>query len=78
MGLLAPDPAIDVLSAVEANEGWTPAEEAGVADGFALEGGMREEGRLGGRVSPAWAKEINFIAWEGKNHVHVHVIALRS
>ena len=67
MGLLVPDPAIDVLSAVEASEGVTPAEEAGVADGFTLEGGMREEGRLGGRVSPAWAKEISFIAWEGKN-----------
>lgn len=67
MGLLAPEPepAIVVLRDVVANDGCTPEELIAVATltgGFTLEGGMREEGRLGGRVSPAWANVISFIA----------------
>lgn len=63
MGLLVPEPepAMDVLRTVVASEGCTT-EEAEVTDGFTFEGGMREEGRLGGSVSPAWASVINFIA----------------
>ena len=54
MGLLVPEPepAMDVLRTVVASEGCTP-EDAEVTDGFTFEGGMREEGRLGGSVSPA-------------------------
>ena len=60
MGLLVPElepPAMVVLSEVVAREGWMLVELRAATltagDGFTFEGGMREEGRMGGRVSPA-------------------------
>ena len=35
---------------------------AELTGGLILDGGMREEGRVGGRVSPDWATVINFMA----------------
>ena len=70
IGLFVPDPE-DPASDVVASEGWM----AGEADELlatvvvelltgvlTFDGGMREEGREGGRVSPDWAKAINFMA----------------
>ena len=67
MGLLVPEPepATDVLSEVVANDGWTPEETFAAVTctgDVTFEGGTREEGRLGGRVSPAWARVISFMA----------------
>jgi hypothetical protein len=73
IGLFVPDAEDPPASDVVASDGWTAADTDDellatvgavelLAGGLTFDGGMREAGREGGRVSPDCAKLINFMA----------------